>query len=67
MRKLDTLVAIIMIIGGVNWGLIGLFDFNLIQYVFSGCYIDRIAYVIVGIAAVYQIVGWKAMKKRTKR
>ena len=67
MKQLDALVAIITIIGGLNWGLVGLFDFNLVEYIFGGYYIDRVIYVIVGAAAVYQAVGWKAIKKRCKR
>ncbi|WP_420420885.1 DUF378 domain-containing protein [Simkania sp.] len=67
MKKLDVLVAILLVIGGLNWGLVGLFDFNLVDFIFGGYYIDRVIYVIVGIAAVYQAVGWNAIRKRWKK
>jgi len=67
MKKLDVLVAILLVIGGANWGLVGLFDFNLVDYIFGGYYINRVIYVIVGFAAVYQALGWKAIQKRWKK
>lgn len=64
MRKLDVLVAILLVIGGLNWGLVGLFDFNLVEFIVGKTWLDRIIYVIVGACAVYQAVGWKAIQKR---
>ena len=43
-------------IGGLNWGLVGVFDFDLVAAVFGDMSaLARIIYVIVGLAAVYQI------------
>lgn len=42
------------IIGGLNWGLIGLFDFNLVSFIFDDITIlSRIVYSIVGLSAAY--------------
>ena len=51
------LVLILVIIGGLNWGLIGLFQFNLVETIFGGnlYFISRIIYVLVGIAAAWSI------------
>lgn len=51
------LVLILVIIGGLNWGLIGLFQFNLVEALFSGSlyFIARIVYALVGIAAAWSI------------
>ena len=51
------LVLILVIIGGLNWGLIGLFQFNLVETIFGGSlyFISRIIYVLVGIAAAWSI------------
>ena len=49
---MDTIALIISIIGSVNWGLIGLFQFDLVAWIFGGqdAIISRIIYAVVGIA-----------------
>lgn len=49
-----TLVAtILLIIGGLNWGLVGLFNFDLVAAIFgSGSILARIVYVVVGLSAI---------------
>lgn len=51
------LVLILMIIGGINWGLIGFFNFNLVTSIFGDglLVISRIIFAIVGLAALYGI------------
>ena len=51
------LILILIIIGGLNWGLVGLFQFNLVSAIFSGnlYFLARIIYALVGIAAVWSI------------
>ena len=48
---------ILMIIGGINWGLIGIFQFDLVAWLFGGqgAVLSRIIYTLVGIAAVWCI------------
>jgi uncharacterized membrane protein YuzA (DUF378 family) len=65
MKKLDVIAAILLVIGGLNWGLIGIADFNLVDAIFGQMQaLMRIIYVLVGLAAVYQIFQWKAIQKR---
>ena len=65
MKTLDILATILIVIGALNWGLVGFFDFNLVQAVFGGMMVaTRIIYTLVGIAAVYYIVEWSAMQER---
>ena len=54
---LKKLILIIMIIGGINWGLIGIFQFDLVAWLFGGqgAVLSRIIYTLVGIAAVWCI------------
>ncbi len=67
MKTLDVFVAILLVIGGLNWGLVGLFNFNLVEYLFgTHAVITRIVYIIVGFCAVFQAFGWKAIQKRWK-
>jgi uncharacterized protein len=68
MVKIINIIAIVLlIIGGLNWGSIGIFNFNFVGYVFEHIYLDRIIYTLVGIAAVYVGVGWKFVAKGGKR
>jgi len=57
--KTVTLVAVVLlIVGGLNWGLVGAFDFNLVDTLFGeGSVWARIVYVLVGLAAVWKLVA----------
>lgn len=54
---MDTIALIISIIGSINWGLIGLFQFDLVSWIFGGqdAIISRIIYGIVGLAGLWCI------------
>lgn len=54
---LDIIALILTIIGGVNWGLIGIFQFDLVAWIFGGqdAILSRIIYTLVGIAALWCI------------
>lgn len=65
MKTLDVIVAILLVVGGLNWGLTGFFNFNLVDFIFGHLsIISRVIYGIVGLAALYQILQWKAIQKR---
>lgn len=56
MKTLDTIALILIVIGGINWGLIGLFQFNLVDSLFgTATILTRIIYSLVGIASIYSI------------
>jgi len=56
-KALSTTALVLVIIGGLNWGLVGLFDYNLVDSLFGvGSALARIVYVLVGLAALYSIV-----------
>lgn len=54
---LDRLALILLIIGAINWGLVGLFKFDLVASLFGGEFtvLSRIVYTIIGIAGIYAI------------
>lgn len=54
---MDTLALLLSIIGSLNWGLIGLFKFDLVAWIFGGqtAVLSRIIYAIVGIAGLWCI------------
>ena len=65
MRNLYVLVAILLVIGGLNWGLFGLIDFNLVNYLFSSMpSVEKLVYSLVGLSAVYQVIGLKGIQTR---
>lgn len=47
----------LMIIGGLNWGLVGIFEFDLVAWLFGGSasLISRIVYVLIALAAIWGI------------
>ncbi len=60
MSVIRKIALVILIIGALNWGLIGLFDFNLVAFLFDGIsvIISRVIYSLVGVAAIASIVTW---------
>jgi uncharacterized membrane protein YuzA (DUF378 family) len=57
MRAINTLTLLLLIIGGLNWGLVGLFGFDLVATIFGEMSVlSRIVYVLVGLSALYQII-----------
>ncbi len=60
MRNLSTLdwvALMLLIIGGLNWGLIGFFNWNLVQAIFGSVpALERIIYALVGLSAIYVAV-----------
>ena len=64
MKKLDVLAAILVVVGALNWGLVGTANFNLVASIFGATIISSIVYALVGLAGVYQAVQWKAIQNR---
>ena len=57
MRAINTITLLLLIIGGLNWGLVGLFGFDLVATIFGEMsMLSRIIYALVGISAIVQIV-----------
>jgi uncharacterized protein len=57
MRLINILTLVLVIVGGLNWGLVGLFGFDLVAALFGTMSaLSRIVYVLVGISALWQIV-----------
>ena len=58
---LDITALILIIIGAINWGLIGFFEFDLISYFFGTLTaVTRIIFAVVGIAGIYSLIlFWK--------
>ena len=56
LRALDRIALILLIIGGLNWGLVGAFEVNLVTVLFGpSSTLSRIIYILIGIAGLYAI------------
>ncbi|RPH96157.1 DUF378 domain-containing protein [candidate division KSB1 bacterium] len=65
MKTLDVTIAILLVVGGLNWGLVGLLNFDLVAAIFGPMSaLSRIVYSLVGLAAIYQAISWKAIQRR---
>jgi hypothetical protein len=63
---LKEIAWVLVIIGAINWGLIGLFGFNLVDSLFGSGLVSSIIYCLVGFSAVILIV-YKALKHSKKK
>ena len=65
MKTFDILAAILVVVGAVNWGLVGLFQFDLVATIFGDMSVmSRLLYVLVGVAGAFQAIQWKAIQRR---
>jgi hypothetical protein len=57
LQALDWIALILVIVGGLNWALVGLFGFDLVAAIFGNMsMVSRIVYVLVGLSAIYLLV-----------
>ncbi|HEX9664501.1 MAG TPA: DUF378 domain-containing protein [Patescibacteria group bacterium] len=68
MKKLSTLdwvAVVLLVIGGLNWGLVGLFSFDLVAAIFGDMSVlSRIIYVLVGLSALYVLAMANKLGKK---
>lgn len=72
MKKLDILAAVLLVVGGLNWGLVAVAKFDLVAAIFGLDFgqtnaASRIVYGLVGLSAVYQIAQQSAIRRRWSR
>lgn len=65
LNPLDWIALILVIVGGLNWGLVGIFGFDLVAWIFASIYVfARIVYVLVALAAIYMIIIAATLRKK---
>ena len=69
MKSLDMLAATLLIVGGLNWGLVAVADFDLVAWIVGLEFgetnaVSRVVYGLVGLAAAYQIAQQAAIRRR---
>ena len=71
MKKLDALAAALVLVGGLNWGLVAVAEFDLVAWIFGGMDFgetnaaSRVVYGLVGLAAVYGIGALLSRRRAT--
>jgi uncharacterized membrane protein YuzA (DUF378 family) len=56
LKTLDYIALALVVVGAVNWGLIGFFDFDLVRMIFGDMtFVSRVVYALVGIAGLYSL------------
>jgi uncharacterized membrane protein YuzA (DUF378 family) len=65
MKSLDITAVALLVVGGLNWGLVGAANFDLVAAIFGEMTpLSRVVYTLVGLAAVYRLLQWKAIEQR---
>jgi uncharacterized membrane protein YuzA (DUF378 family) len=72
MKKLDIAAAVLVIVGGLNWGLVAVAEFDLVAALFGLEFgetnaASRLVYGLVGLAAAYQVIQQGAIRRRWSR
>ena len=72
MKKLDILAAVLVVVGGLNWGLVAIAQFDLVARLVGLDFgqtnaASRVVYGLVGLAAAYQVVEQAAIRRRWSR
>jgi uncharacterized protein len=71
MRKLDALAGVLVLVGGLNWGLVAVSEFDLVAWICGGLdfgetnAVSRVVYGLVGLAAVYLIGSLLTASRRS--
>lgn len=57
MKALNIVTLILVIIGGLNWGLVGIFNLDVVAAIFgAGSILSRLIYILVGLSALWQLM-----------
>ncbi len=65
LSAIDWIVMILVIVGGLNWGLVGFFGFDLVATIFGDMsFLSKIIYDLVGLAAIYLLFTVKGLSKK---
>jgi len=65
MKTMDVIVAVLLVVGGLNWGLVGIANFDLVATLFGeGSILVKAVYTLVGLSAVYQAASLRSIQRR---
>jgi len=59
MKGLQQIATILVIVGALNWGLVGLFGFNIVSAIFGiATWLTNLIYILVGLSGVVMLINW---------
>lgn len=61
MKLLSLLSSLLLVVGGINWGLVGIFDFNVVAALFGASVIAKVVYGLMGVSAIHYIIQGKLL------
>ena len=64
MKAVDVLALVLVIVGALNWGLVGAFQFNLVTALFGQTILASIVFVLVGIAGIFLVARLSMSQKQ---
>jgi len=68
MKNLNIVTQVLLIVGGLNWGLVGAFGFDLVAAIFGEMSaVSRLIYILVGISAVYQLIRFSSFIRTAEK
>jgi len=68
MKFLDIISKVLLVLGGLNWGLWGVFQYDVVAALLGGntTLVGKLVYGLVGLAALYQVIGPKPIQLRSR-
>lgn len=64
LTTLDIVALVLLVVGGFNWGLIGLINYNLVEAIFGAGWIASLIYILVGLSAFYVMWLWLKLERK---
>ena len=64
MKAIDVTAAVLVVVGALNWGLVGTLRFNLVAALFGDSLLSSIVYTLVGLSGAYLATRWTAAQRR---
>lgn len=64
MSQMDWLAWVFVVVGALNWGFVGVFNFNLVEMIFGVGTLSMLVYVLVGLSGLYMLYGAMSKKKK---
>ena len=66
MKGVDVLAMVLVIVGALNWGLVGIAKFNLVTALFGQNVLSAIVFTLVGLAGVYLAIRWASARRHAE-
>jgi uncharacterized membrane protein YuzA (DUF378 family) len=64
MKAIDVTAAVLVVVGALNWGLVGILQLDLVAALFGDSVLSSIVYTLVGLSGAYLAARWTAAQRR---